>query len=415
MMNVLKGKDLEIFNKKGVFLYSITGVQHKSKTIDGKKTYYVGGLISTIDPDIVNDVVTQKGQDYIMKELEEKTIKLDYDHENYRDLVTGEPDPLASTKMPLGKRIEFERKENGVYVLWELNKNWKQINKKGDIVRTFKEVWESIEGGFFDQFSIAFRPIKTVFKQMNGVMMRLLDELTLLNVALTGAAINPNAKMSDVFAKSVSYLKSMEAGKLSKKNKEELKSYEKDGEHIHNDENAMGVHNHKELESEIGRLWDKIWDLSYKLEDMKYSEKTETSGLKSKEGTKMPNDKTDGTPDPAGVANVKGEKTEDQNTTPAADANAGSAPNTEGKSKSGSNTDPAQAAPEQNAEIKSDLKSLTASIKSLTDTVKDLKSDSDVFKKFLANTNFKGHGAENESAKGQTADVKSSNPLDNLF
>jgi len=153
------------------------------ETKSGKK-YFVTGYISTKDRDLLDDIVTQKGLESMERQIKERSITLDYDHEAWRD---------NNTILPAGKIVDAHTDEVGLWVKAELN----PASPK------FKNLWMSIKGGFVTAFSIAFKPVKFVYKTMGNTTVRLLDDLSLLNVALTGAPVNTGARIEDVGMKSV--------------------------------------------------------------------------------------------------------------------------------------------------------------------------------------------------------------------
>ena len=153
------------------------------KSKEGKK-YYVTGYISTSDIDIYNDLVTPNGLKSMLKQINESVITLDYEHENFRD---------DETILPVGRIVEAELDEKGLWVKCELNSNSPK----------FKNLWGSIKDGFVNSFSIAFQPLKTVTKKVKDADVRLIEDLKLLNVALTGIPVNKSAVMTDFGMKSV--------------------------------------------------------------------------------------------------------------------------------------------------------------------------------------------------------------------
>lgn len=188
---------------------------HRVVEQKGEKKYYVSGKISTTDPDAVRDIVTQSGLDDMHDQMMRRVMKLDFEHEAFRAMLGESEDDVEvnKTKRPLGKAIHHERRDNDIFVDWELNPTWKKFNKKGDIVLRFEEIWKDIENGFYDAFSIAFVPVSTENVMVNGMQNRLLNKLELLNVALTGNPVNPAATMttfSAVAAKSLDFIKQNE-------------------------------------------------------------------------------------------------------------------------------------------------------------------------------------------------------------
>lgn len=189
-------------------IFYIRDIQSKSETkSDGSLKYKVKGYIDSSDLDKVNDIVTKSCMEDISNQMSKSTIKLDYDHETLR-AREGESEESAKynmTTMPLGKAASQELKGKGNFVEFDLNDNWKKFDSKGNVTMTFEDVWDSIQKGFYDAFSIAYIPVKSRVANVKGEEVRLLDKVNLLSVALTGNPINPNANitMSTAMAKSL--------------------------------------------------------------------------------------------------------------------------------------------------------------------------------------------------------------------
>jgi len=181
------------------------------KSVEGKngKEYFVTGYISTGDVDLVNDVVTKSCMDGMMTQFTDRIIKLDFEHEAFRGKSALEAE-ANKTKIVLGKALGQERDSKGVKITWQLNPTWKKFDEKGNVTMTFKDLWDNVEGGFYDAFSIAYVPTRTSSVNREGKNIRLLDGVNLLNVALTGNPINPGASMTAVMAKSLEFMKSIE-------------------------------------------------------------------------------------------------------------------------------------------------------------------------------------------------------------
>jgi hypothetical protein len=184
-----------------------------------KQRYMVGGYISTGDLDLVNDIATEDCRRDLSEQFKGRKIKLDYDHETIRaDRNQDEFDSrLNLTKPVLGKAVSEENDGVGNMVWFELNPNWKKFDLQGNVTMDFKSVWEDIENGYYDAFSIAYVPTKTRMMTKGGSQIRLLDKVNLINVALTGNPVNPAARMMDfrtVMAKSLEYMKEKEDGNM---------------------------------------------------------------------------------------------------------------------------------------------------------------------------------------------------------
>ncbi len=151
--------------------------------VKGIKKHFVTGYISTPDIDLYDDLVTPAGLKSMLKQIESGNITLDYEHEAWRD---------DNTILPVGKIVEAKIDDRGLWVKAEINKHSPK----------FKNLWGSIKDGFVNAFSIAFKPISTVMKTIGDAEIRLIDDLVLMNVALTGAPVNPEASMTGFSFKS---------------------------------------------------------------------------------------------------------------------------------------------------------------------------------------------------------------------
>jgi len=196
------------------FIFYTDKVNFKSEDTAKGKNYWVEGYISTHDMDLVNDIVTKSCMDSMLNQFDGRSIKLDFEHETFRgnDPISKE---AAKTRMPLGKAVEKTIDRKGISVKWQMNPTWKKFDEKGNVVMSFKDVWQNIEDGYFDAFSIAYVPTRTQSIEREGKSIRMLDDVNLLNVALTGNPINPAAKMGAVMAKSLEFMKSQETEEIN--------------------------------------------------------------------------------------------------------------------------------------------------------------------------------------------------------
>ncbi len=191
------------------FVFYTDTIQFKSEETEEGTNYFIEGYISTKDIDLVNDIVTENALNSMLEQLKNRNIKIDFEHEAFR----GEDDfeqELNKTRIPLGRIISQTKDEKGIKIVAQLNPSWKKFDKNNNVVMDFKDIWKSIKNKFLDAFSIAYIPIKTAVKKIGETSVRLLDDINLLNVALTGNPVNPNATLTSVMAKSLEYMKEIE-------------------------------------------------------------------------------------------------------------------------------------------------------------------------------------------------------------
>lgn len=156
---------------------------------DNGRDYYVEGFISTTDPDLYNDIVTEEAQVKILRQLLNQDITMDEDHDVWRDPETGEPHSRPQNKIPAAKVVHAELRELedgsvGTWVKVMLNKDYP----------IFDKLLNSIKNGFVHSFSIAYNVIKDTPKKIGDEIFRVISDLNVFNVGITGVPVNPNAK-----------------------------------------------------------------------------------------------------------------------------------------------------------------------------------------------------------------------------
>jgi len=174
--------------------FTVSTSKLELKTEDGKD--YVVGYISTSDKDLVNDIVTKGCLRSMAHQMKERNIKFDLEHETLRGDSRKEKE-INKTLIPIAKVDKFGLDENGLMVKALLN----QHNSRFDAVKGM------VKDGFLDAFSIAFIPTKSRIVEHDGEEIRMLDDMNLLNVALTGTPVNPKAQFTEVVAKSLDAIK----------------------------------------------------------------------------------------------------------------------------------------------------------------------------------------------------------------
>ena len=168
--------------------------------LKGEEHLYVEGDISTNDIDFVNDIMTKDCQKSMQKQILERNMKLDLEHEAFKG-DTHEEKEINKTRIPAGKIIDATIKDLGkgrfaTRVKCEINRfnpNYKSI--KGNLIEKY-----------LDAFSVAFLPTDISYEHREGKSIRMLNDVTLLNVAMTGNPCNTGAQMAEVFTKSMDAL-----------------------------------------------------------------------------------------------------------------------------------------------------------------------------------------------------------------
>ncbi len=278
------------------FMFSSGPIELKEEGED----FFAEGYLSTSKLDFVNDIVTKECLLNMAEQMKSRTIKMDVEHESFRG-DTNLDREINKTIIPIGKIDDFSIDEKGLKIKTILNKHSKR----------FGEVKNSIRDGFLDAFSIAFIPVESKTEMRDGKEVRLLHKVDLLNSAYTGNPVNTDTSMTNVFAKSLEFLREQEkakpkkptpqpdphkesededeeedkTGKHPKKKKKNYKAYEKDGAHAHTKEEPLGLHNHPEIESMIRNVGEQVNDRIDFLSDRVYDsleDSVEPRALKAK-------------------------------------------------------------------------------------------------------------------------------------
>jgi len=153
------------------------------------RNYFIEGFVSTTDPDLYNDIVTEEAQKSILHQLLNRNITMDEDHDVWRDSNTGESFDRPQNKIPAAKVEKAELRDvgdgsTGTFVRVKLNKNYPR----------FKALLGSIKEGFVHSFSIAYNVLKDSPKRIGEETFRVIDDLNIFNVGITGVPVNNNAK-----------------------------------------------------------------------------------------------------------------------------------------------------------------------------------------------------------------------------
>lgn len=173
------------------FIFTSDPIELKSEG----ENFFVEGYISTSDLDLVNDIVTKSCLMDMAEQMKNRVIKFDVEHESFRGKSNLERE-TNKTIIPVAKVEDFLMDKKGLKVRAMLNPHSTRFN----------EVKGSIEGGFLDAFSIAYVPVKSIDQNKDGQKIRLLDKINLLNIAFTGNPVNTEARMINVFAKSLKFM-----------------------------------------------------------------------------------------------------------------------------------------------------------------------------------------------------------------
>ena len=161
---------------------------------------FVEGDISTNDIDLVNDIMTKACQESMQKQILERNMKLDIEHEAFKGETTEEKE-INKTKIPAGKLIDSTVKD--------LGKGRFSTRVKGEINRNnpnYKSIKGNLIEKYLDAFSVAFLPIDITYEKKDGKDVRMLNEVNLLNIALTGNPCNTKAQLTNVITKSMDAL-----------------------------------------------------------------------------------------------------------------------------------------------------------------------------------------------------------------
>lgn len=250
------------------FIFSSGPVELKQE----KEDFFVEGHISTSDLDLVNDIVTKNCLLDMASQMQERTIKLDIEHESFRGSTDLEKE-INKTIIPAAKIDDFSIDKKGLKIRAMLNRH----------VSRFNEVKNSIKDGFLDAFSIAFIPVESKTEMRDGQEVRMLNKIRLLNVAFTGNPVNTSSTMTNVFAKSLEFLEEKGKPKKPTPQPDPHKEPEEDEDEEEKKKKEKKNHNHSK-------------DDIIKLQEVKKMTEEENKEEKPSESEEKPEEKTEEAP-----------------------------------------------------------------------------------------------------------------------
>ena len=163
----------------------------------GEQKVFLEGFLSTNDLDLVNDIVTKNCLESIQRQLIDRNIKLDVEHEAFRGKSFEERE-INKTRIPAGRFIDA--------AVESLGKGRWGLRVKSMLNRyhpRYNEIKGNVMDRMLDGYSIAYIATKARKETVNGKSVRFLDDISLLNAALTGNPINTEALNREIFMKSV--------------------------------------------------------------------------------------------------------------------------------------------------------------------------------------------------------------------
>jgi len=189
-------------------VYSSAEFKLSETELKSEKKLHLEGFISTTKKDSNNDIVSEKGQLSLVSQIKERIkngthVTMDLDHESYeRD----KNDPLKTTGVILNKipvalidDVELVRVD-GI----TKTKVKATVNEDHPLYESIKR---SIKNNYLHSFSIAYKVIDGFIDVVDGVKTRILDDVVIRNIGMTGVPVNDDAGFQ-VSLKS--YIKKME-------------------------------------------------------------------------------------------------------------------------------------------------------------------------------------------------------------
>lgn len=170
----------------------------------GEKEFYISGYISTKSLDKFNDTITDDCLNDMLVQVKSGSIKIDFEHET----IHNENLDLN----PVARIVDAKLDTKGLWVKALLNSAHQRFN----------EISQSIKKGFLDSFSIAFKPLETATKYIQGKAVRILNKLKLINVGITGTPVNDDCKLDTVLVKALNEME-LEWKNLDELDETELK------------------------------------------------------------------------------------------------------------------------------------------------------------------------------------------------
>ena len=88
-----------------------------------KRQVFLEGPVSTSDPDLYDDVVSEKGQVSVNRQLNDRDITMDFDHDEWRDPKTGKMFDFKKNKIPVAMVVKSKNEAGGTFARVKMNMN----------------------------------------------------------------------------------------------------------------------------------------------------------------------------------------------------------------------------------------------------------------------------------------------------
>ena len=152
-----------------------------------EKNVYIEGYASSSVKDLEGETITEEALKLAARELtKEPYNKLFINHAPLRS------DSDVVDKLPIGKVIDASVINGKLWIKAILNKAHPR----------FEMIYRSIRDGFLNAFSIGFKVLKKVGKQIK--------RLKILEISLVSVPTNPQATITDVYEKSLKFNESVD-------------------------------------------------------------------------------------------------------------------------------------------------------------------------------------------------------------
>jgi hypothetical protein len=230
------------------------------------KDYFIEGYVSTVDPDFVNDIVDNEGQKATNREISNGDITMDEDHNEWRNPDTGKLYDGKKNKYPIAKVEQQKLDSRGTWVRAKLNKFHPEFTER---------ILPMIKDGFLHSFSIAYKVKKSINKVIDNVKYRIIQDLAIANIAITGNPVNKHATFNMAlksFPKMVEEKNIQELETLNTELKSKVESLESELTEL----KAM---DYKMMYEELKMKYDKMYS---KMDDSKEKKDTEMKSFNTK-------------------------------------------------------------------------------------------------------------------------------------
>jgi hypothetical protein len=265
-------------------------------TTKGMEAFQRKAMSKDIFVDALHEISTLHNTKQLLKSIQEKS-GVDISQEANSILTS-----IKHSDIPIAKIHSMDIDDKGLFVETRLNPSYREVDDKHQ--KYFDAVWNSLQEGYLNKFSIDFVPKYSGSDLINGELVPKIDDVEVFGISFKQGAANEMCDITEVAIRGAlehtEEVKRMEEETIKKENEElkrqvsEMRNKEAESKRAEQDKIQKDLEeSRKSLESQKLEMQKMKEDMEKKMSDMSKVKPTQTSVAPSESNFRQSN-KTQG-------------------------------------------------------------------------------------------------------------------------